>query len=129
MSTATVTPGRKFFDEHMEYIMAKDFAAMVNETYTDDCVLVHNFAFFDDPPPYTVRGKEAIIEAETKIFQRQGDIEPGEPFNFVEGDDFLAFQIIVTSPNTGRWLINDVWHLRDGKIDRYFAFGYHLEDD
>jgi len=129
MSTATITPGRQFFNEHMEYVFRKDFAGMVADTYTDDCVLIHNFPFFDSPPPYTVRGKQAIIDAETTIFEHQGDIEAGEPFNFVEGDDFIAFQIIVTSPHTGRWLINDYWDLRDGKIARYFAYGYHLEAD
>ena len=128
MSTATITPGRQLFEEHMKYVMDRDFASMVRDTYTDDCVLIHNFPFFDGPAPYTVYGQEAIIEAETAIFERQGKIEAGEPFNFIEGEDFLAFQIIVTSPNTGKWVVNDYWNLRDGKIARYFAFGYHLED-
>ena len=125
-----MTPGRKFFEEHMQYLAAKDVAGMVNNTYTEDAILYHNFPFFDGDPPYIVQGREAIIKTEEIIFapENQGEIEAGEPFNFVESEDFLGFQIIVKSPNTGKWLITDAWVLRDGKIARYFAMGYRLED-
>jgi len=125
-----MTPGRKFFEEHMQYIATKDIASMVNNTYTEDAILYHNFPFFDGPPPYVVQGKEAIIKAKETIFapENQGDIQAGEPFNFVESKDFIGFQIVVTSPNTGKWLITDAWVLRDGKIARYFAMGYRLKE-
>jgi len=111
----------------MRYIAANDIVGMVNNTFTDDGVLYHNFPFFESPPPYVVRGKNAIIQANTLIFQRQGKIEAEEPFNFAEGDDFICFQIKFRSPNTGRWLVNDFWLLRAGRIAHCFSFGYPIE--
>jgi len=125
-----MTPGKKFFQEHMEYVARKDFAGMVNDTYTEDVIFYHNFPFFPGNPPYIFRGKEETIRAESTIFdpKNQGQISAGEPFNFVENKDFIGFQIIVTSPNTGKWLITDAWVLRNGKIAVYYAMGYKLEE-
>lgn len=122
-----MTKGRQIFEEHMEYVKNKDFEGMVNDTFTDDAVLYHNFPFFDSPPPYVVKSKKAIIEAEIAIFERQGDLEVGEPQNFSESDDHLCYQIEINSPNTGRWMVTDFWYLKDGKIFQYFAYGYKLD--
>ena len=120
---------KAFFDAHMRYVEAGELDAMVRNTYAEDAVLYHNFPFFDGQPPYVVRGHDAIIATEKTIFapENQGKIEAGEPFNFVGRDDFIGFQIFVTSPNTGRWLITDCWVIRDGKIAVYYAMGYRFD--
>ena len=121
---------KAFFDEHMRYVLSGDLDAMVRNTYHEDAVLYHNFPFFDGEPPYVAEGHDAIIATETTIFapENQGKIEAGEPFNFVGRDDFIGFQIFVTSPKTGRWLITDNWMIRDGKIAVYYAMGYRFEN-
>lgn len=47
----TPTSKRQFFEEHMRYVAAQDIDTMVNQTYTDDAILYHNFPYFDGPPP------------------------------------------------------------------------------
>ena len=103
----------------------------MRETYTEDAALYHNFPFFPGDPPYVALGHDEIIRHEKVIFapENQGKIEAGEPFNFVATDDFIGFQIFVTSPNTGRWLLTDAWSLANGRIKTYYAMGYRLEPD
>lgn len=121
---------REFFEEHMRYVAARDIATMVNNTYTDDAVLYHNFPYFEGPPPYTHRGKEAIINAQSTIFdpRNHGAIEAGEPFNFIEGEDFIFFQIPIRTPDRGRWVNTDFWVIRDNKLAYQFVFGYRVGD-
>ncbi len=117
------------FDKHMRYIAKGDIAAMINDTFTEDAEFHHNWPFFAGEPPYVVRGRPEIIEATEIIFapDHQGKIVAGEPFNFVSGEGFLAFQIYVTSPVTGRWLITDCWLLRGDQIAKYVSFGYNIK--
>ena len=121
--------GRQMWEEHMKYILAKDIAGMVNDTFQEDAVCYHNFPFFDSPPPYVIKGKQNIIRALATIFERQGALKAEEPFGWSESDDHIAYQIIVDSPNTGRWMVTDLWLLRDGKITHYFGYGNQLPLD
>lgn len=119
----------QFFKEHMDYVLNGEVERMVRETYQPDSVLYHNFPFFPGEAPYIARGHDEIIYHEKTIFapENQGQITAGDPFNFVAREDMIAFQIIVTSPNTGRWLVTDCWFLREHKIQLYYAMGYLLE--
>jgi len=124
------SPQRAFFEEHMRYVLAGDIETMVNETYTDDAVLYHNFPYFDGPPPYTHRGKQAIIHAQQTIFlpENHGAIGAGDPFNLIDGLDFLFFQIPIQTRDKGRWQNTDFWTIRDGKMAYQFVFGYRIGD-
>jgi hypothetical protein len=117
------TRGREMFEEHMRYVRAQDIAGMVRDTFHDEAVYYHNFPFFETPPPFVITGKDKIIAALSTIFERQGDIRVGEPMGWSESDNHIAFQILVTSPNTGSWLVSDFWYLRDGKVFLYFGYG------
>ncbi len=128
MTTTRVTPGRKFFDEHMQYVAANDIAGMVNNTYTEDAVFYNTFPIINSPTPNIIRGREEIINAQKAIFEQQGNIKAGEPYNFIEDGDVISFQIEVTSPNTGKWKIADVWLMRDGKIARQFVLADRIVD-
>jgi len=121
-----MTEGRRLWEEHMKYVIAMDIEGMVNNTFHDDAVLYHNFPFFDTPGPYVVKGKKDIIAHEKVIFTRQGKMEVGEPFDWSESDSHICYQIVVNSPNTGRWMVTDFWYLKDHKIFQYFAYGYKL---
>jgi len=117
------TRGRAMFEEHMRYVRAKDIAGMVHDTFHDEAVYYHNFPFFETPPPFVITGKDKIIAALSTVFERQGDLRVGEPMGWSESDNHIAFQVLVTSPNTGSWLVSDFWYLRDGKVFQYFGYG------
>lgn len=121
----STTPGRTFFDKHMEYIYGGDIDGLIDDQYTEDAVLISPFDVLDTPPPHIVRGN-----AELKSFFRtytawQGSINVEELFDFAETDNSIFFQAIFTS-NTGRWVVGDAWHMTDGKIDTHYSFAYKL---
>lgn len=120
------TRGRAMFDEHMRYVRAMDIEGMVRDTFDDEAVYYHNFPFFETPPPFVLTGKGKIAHALKIIFERQGNLRVGEPMGWSESDHHIAFQVVVTSPNTGSWLVSDFWYLRDGKVFLYFGYGQPL---
>lgn len=121
----TTTPGRRFFDQHMAYIAADDVDGMVDSQYTQDAVLISPFDVLDTPPPHIVRGNQALKDFFRKYLAWQGDIKIESLYDFAELDDSVTFQAIFTS-KTGRWVVGDAWHLRDGKIDRHYSFAHKL---
>ena len=125
MSTASVTAGRRFFDEHMVYITAKDVDGMIDNQYTEDAVLVSPFDILDTPPPHIVRGSKALKDFFNKYLEWQGAIEVESLYDFAELDDSICFQAIFTS-KTGKWVVGDAWHMRDGKIDRHYSFAHNI---
>ncbi len=127
-STPTITARSKLFEQHMQYVAAKDIVSMVNNTYTENAIFYHTLPVFDTPTPTLIQGREQIIKALQFISDKQGDIQVGEPYNFIETENFLAFQIEVKSPNTGKWSFSDLWLIQDGKIAGYFVFVCKLGD-
>ena len=121
------TSGRKFFDEHMEYLATKKVADMVNNTYAEEAILYNAFPLFEDnPPPNVVKGRKALIETFTKYLEYQGEIQVDSLYNFLETDDVISFQATITSPKTGKWAVGDVWLMRSGQIARHFGFAHKL---
>lgn len=125
--TTSTTPGRQFFDQHMEYIGAKDMAGMIRDQYTEDATLYNAFPFLDTPPPNVITGRENLIEVFEKYLEYQGGIEDVYLYNFLETEDVISFQATFTSPKTGKWAVGDTWLMRDGKIARHFGFAHQLE--
>jgi hypothetical protein len=121
----TTTPGRKFFDQHMAYITTDDVDGMVDAQYTNDAVLISPFDILDTPPPHIVRGNQALKDFFRKYLAWQGAIKVESLYDFAEIDDSISFQAIFTS-KTGRWVVGDAWHMRDGKIDRHFSFAHKV---
>jgi hypothetical protein len=121
----SVTPGRKFFDQHMSYIDAKDVDGMVDAQYTQDAALISPFDILDTPPPHIVRGNQALKNFFRRYLDWQGEIKVESLYNFAELDDSITFHAIFAS-NTGRWVVSDAWHMRDDKIDRHYSFAYKL---
>jgi hypothetical protein len=55
-----ITPGRKYFDEHMAYIAKNDVDGLIDDQYAEDAVLISPFDILDTPPPHIVRGNQAL---------------------------------------------------------------------
>ena len=80
------TPGRQFFDEHMQYIVNQDMVGMIKNTYAEDAILYNAFPFLDTPPPNVVKGHEQLIDVFEKYLAYQGEIEVNSLYNFLETD-------------------------------------------
>lgn len=131
MTTANITnttPGRQFFDEHMQYIIRKDMAGMVKNTYTEDAILYNAFPFLDTLPPNVIQGQEELIKVFEAYLNYQGDIQVDSLYNFLETEDVISFQATITSPKTGKWAVGDAWLMQDGKIARHFGYAHSLEN-
>ena len=124
MSEAT-TPGRKFFDEHMAYIYAGDVDGMIDNQYSEDAVLFSPFDILDTPPLHVVRGRAALKEFFHKYLAWQGAIDVESLYDFGETEDSIFFQAIFTS-KTGRWVVGDAWHMKDGMIDNHYSFAHRI---
>lgn len=121
-----ISPGHKFFNEHMEYIYANKIDEMIDNQYTEDAVLISPFDVLRTPPPHTVKGRKALKEFFHTYIQWQGSINVEKIFDFVETGDSIFFQAIFTS-RTGRWVVGDAWHMRGDKIDVHYSFAYKAE--
>ncbi len=120
---------QRLFEQHMGYLSRGDIEGMVRDTFTEDIVMYHNMPFFEGKPPYTLHGRKEVTASQKVIFdpKNQGIVTASDPFNVVEDGDFLGFQAIVTSQNTGKWLMSDVWQLRGDTIAVYWVMAYLLE--
>lgn len=125
---ADITPGRKFFDEHMKYIYAGKIDEMIDDQYTEDAVLISPFDVLKTPPPHVVKGNKALKEFFHTYIGYQGSIDVEKLYNFAETDDSIFFQAIFTS-KTGKWVVGDAWHMRGGltgKIDVHYSFAHKI---
>ena len=127
MDTKQTTPGRKFFDEHMAFIYANKIDEMIDDQYAQDAVLISPFDVLDTPPPHIVRGNKALKEFFRTYIGWQGAIQVEKLYDFAETPESIFFQAIFTS-KTGRWVVGDAWHMRDGKIAVHYSFAHRLGD-
>ena len=121
----STTPGRKFFDEHMGYIMSNNIDGLIDDQYTRDAVLISPFDVLPTPPPHIIRGNSALKEFFRTYVAWQGSINVEQLYDFAETDDSIFFQAIFTS-KTGRWVVGDAWHMTDNKIDTHYSFAHKL---
>jgi hypothetical protein len=121
------TPGRKFFDEHLEYIFKGDLNGMIDKQYTEDAVLISPFDFLQHPPPHIVRGRAALKDFFHQYVAWQGSINVESLYDFAETEDAISFQAVFTS-KTGRWVVGDAWYMRDGMIAYHFSFAHRIGD-
>ncbi|MCL2923083.1 MAG: hypothetical protein MGF17_00205 [Trichodesmium sp. MAG_R04] len=122
------TPGRKFFNEHMQYIIAKDMAGMITNTYTEDAILYNAFPFLDTPPPNVIQGRDQLIKVFEQYLEYQGEIQVDSLYNFLETEDVISFQATITSSKTGKWAVGDIWIMQDQKIARHFGYAHSLNE-
>lgn len=124
--TTETTPGRKFFDEHMAYIYANDIDGMIDNQYHEDAVLISPFDVIPgSSPPHIVRGRAALKEFFHTYIAWQGSIDVESLYDFAETEEAVFFQAIFTS-RTGRWVVGDAWHMKDGMIYYHYSFAHKI---
>ena len=106
------SPGRKFYEEHLGYLTAKDVEGLVANHYNDDAV----FISFD----VTVKGREALRDYFRTYLERLGTLTVMSTDKFAETEDSILLEATVTS-NLGTVRVYDAFVLRDGKISYHFA--------
>jgi hypothetical protein len=125
--STTTSPGRKFFDVHLDYIYANKIDQMIDDQYTEDAVLISPFEVPGyGPGPHIVKGNQALKRFFHAYIAWQGELRDVSVNNFAETDDSIFFQALFTS-NSGRWAVGDAWHMRGGltgKIDVHYSFAY-----
>jgi hypothetical protein len=120
MTVSTVTPGRQFFDTHVETIMAGKIDEMVDRDYTEDAVLITFFNGFQTPPPLTIKGRENIKKFFHDYLKTIGYIDI-KSLDFTETEGAIFFQAKFNC-NLGLVTVGDAWTMRDGQIAYHYGF-------
>ena len=110
--TETVTPGRVFYDRHIQFLVDKDVDGLVETNYAPDAELVTFQA--------VINGREALRAYFRGYIEMLGDIVVESTDKFSETDDAILFEATVRS-NLGRARVYDAWVLRDGQITHHFT--------
>ena len=118
--------GKEFFDKHMEYIGKNDMEGMVKDTYSSDAALYNSFPFLSTPPPNIIKGTDELIKAFKGYLDYQGEIKVDRLYNFIDSEEVISFQAIITSSKTGQWAVSDTWLMKDEKIFRHFGTAHKL---
>jgi hypothetical protein len=122
----TITPGRKFFDDHMALIGVGKLDEMIDTQYTEDCLHISPWDIIPGKPPaHILRGREELKKFFHIYIAAQGAINIESLYDFAETDNSISFQAIFTS-NTGRWVVGDAWNMRNGQIAIHYGFCHKL---
>ncbi len=121
MTVSTVSPGRQFFDKHIETISAGKVDEMVDRDYAEDAVLITFFnGFVNTPPPITIIGRENIKQFFHDYLKTIGFIDI-KSLDFTEAEGAIFFQAKFNC-NLGQVSVGDAWTIRDNKIAYHFGF-------
>jgi len=110
--TTTITPGRKFYEEQLNYLFAKDVDGLIDNHYNEDAVLIG----FD----FVVKGRDALKEHFRNYLKMLGNLEVKSTDKFRETEDTTFLEASVMS-NLGPAVVYDAWVLRNGKISYHFT--------
>jgi ketosteroid isomerase-like protein len=111
----STTPGRAYFDRRFELIKALKIDQLVDETYTEDALLV------DLMGGVTIRGRAALKEHFQQHFPMMGTVELKAIDKIVESEDALFLEMTV---NTGAWgtvTTHEGFVLRNGQASYHFT--------
>src|SRR5436190_23881173 len=104
------TPGRRFYEEHLGYINARDFDGLIDHHYTEDAVFTSFFG--------CLRGREALRAHFKEYLGSLGDLKVRLD-KMTESEDTLLLETTVTT-NTGTMRTYDAFVLRGGLISWQF---------
>jgi hypothetical protein len=122
----STSPGQKFFQEHMGYLMSGDLEGLLKNQYTEDAILITPFDILDVPPPHIIHAGPVMVDFFRKWLDYHGEMTIDSLYDFAELDDSISFQALITS-QTGKWVLGEAWHLDGGKIDRHYGFAHKLD--
>lgn len=108
----TTTPGHKFYEEQIDYLVAKDIGGLIDNHYNEDAVLIS----FD----LVVKGREALKAHFQDYLATLGHLEVKSTDKFRETEDTIFIEASVIS-NLGPAVVFDAWTLKDGKIAYHFT--------
>ncbi|MBU0970373.1 MAG: hypothetical protein KKC20_06980 [Proteobacteria bacterium] len=117
---------KRFMETHVDYVMKNQIDVMVKTQYTEDAVLLSPFPCMEAPPPYVIRGNDAVRDFYHKYNAWQGFFEIERVYNQILAEDAISFQTVVRT-QTGRWASGISWRICDGRISHHFSFGYRLD--
>src|SRR5438445_491115 len=100
------TPGRRFYEEHLAFINAKDFDGLIDNHYNEDAVFS---SFFGN-----LRGREALREHFRQYLGSLGNLRVRLD-KLTESEDTLLLETTVTT-DRGTVQTYDAFVLRGGKI-------------
>jgi hypothetical protein len=119
-ATSLTSPGRQFFDKHLEAIAAGEIDEMVDRDYTQDAILITFFNGFDQTAPLTIKGREAIKRFFHSYMRVIGTIDV-KTLDFTETESSIFFQATFTC-NLGLVTVGDAWTMKNGQIAYHFGF-------
>ena len=105
-----MTPGRKFYEEHLAYINGKDFDGLIDNHYNDDAVFRSFFG--------CLRGREALRDHFRTYLGGLGNLNVRLD-KLTETDDTLLLETTVTT-DAGTIRTYDAFVLCDGKVSSQF---------
>ena len=104
------TPGRKFYEEHLAYINAKDFDGLIDNHYNDDPTFTSFFG--------SLKGREALRQHFRNYMGSLGNLRVCLD-KLTETDNTLLLETTVTT-DAGPIRTYDAFVLRNGKVDFQF---------
>ena len=100
------TPGRKFYEEHLAYINAKDFDGLIDHHYNDDATFTSFFG--------SLQGREALRDHFRNYLGSLGNLRVRLD-KLTETENTLLLETTVTT-DAGTIRTYDAFVLRNGKI-------------
>lgn len=107
--------GKKFYEEHLEMIAAKDVAKIVETHYNDDAQMY----LLTGDEPKIINGKDEISNLFTGYLEYvfRGFVSTEK---FVTSEDSLFFEATIDTVN-GRTRVYDAMYMKNGKIFRHYS--------
>jgi hypothetical protein len=109
----------------MGYLTNRDIDRLLEEQYTPDAVLITPFDILPTPPPHIIPAGPKLKDFFEKWLDYHGEMTVDSLYDFVELDDSISFQALMTT-QTGKWWISEAWHLAGDKIDRHYGYAHKL---
>jgi ketosteroid isomerase-like protein len=108
----TTTPGRKFYEEQLNYLFAKDVDGLIDNHYNEDALLVS--------VDFVVKGRDALKKHFRNYLAMLGNLEVKSTDKFQETEDTAILEASVVS-DLGPAHVYDSWVLKNGKIAYHFT--------
>lgn len=111
--TATIPPGRDFFNKHLDYVTRKNLTGLLSDQYCNDVELVTS--------NMQVKGKEAVREFLERRLDSYGELLSVHLNSFAESSDVILSSLTIETGKSGTVKAEAAWYLRDGKIWRHIS--------
>ncbi len=108
-----MTPGQKFYQDHVGYIATGDIDGLIRDHYHEDAQMV-SFEF-------VLEGREAIGKYLKESPKITGQILGAVTERFAESNDVIMFKASIKTEKFGTIKADDAFLLEDGKIRRHIA--------